>query len=91
MYRFSEGICSVRNRDGGVVLDVSHDRIFRLNACGAAVLESVEKGCSEEEIAGEIAIRYGVEREIALNDVRVFLQSLANRGVLSLSKIRRSV
>jgi hypothetical protein len=62
-----------------------------LNACGAAVLESVEKGCSEEEIAGEIAIRYGVEREIALNDVRVFLQSLANRGVLSLSKIRRSV
>jgi Coenzyme PQQ synthesis protein D (PqqD) len=88
MYRFSEGIHTVRSSDGAVVLDVPHNRIFRLNACGAAVLECVEKGRSEEEIADEIAMRHGVEREIVLNDIRAFLRSLASRGVLCLLKMR---
>lgn len=76
MYRVSAGVRSTRNEDGGIVLDIVHGQMFRLNPVGALILESLVKGCAETEIAEEIARRYSVSEVEAVADVREFLKSL---------------
>lgn len=76
MYEVSAGVRSTRNEDGGIVLDIDHGQMFRLNPVGALILESLRNGCAETEIAKEIAHQYGISQETAAVDVREFLQSL---------------
>ena len=76
MYELSTGVRSTRNEDGGIVLDIDHGLMFRLNPVGALILESMGKGCAEADIAQEIACRYNISEELASADVREFLQSL---------------
>ena len=76
MYALSAGVRSTRNEDGGIVLDIDHGQMFRLNPVGALILESLGKGCAEAEIAQEIARQYNISEETAFADIREFLQSL---------------
>jgi hypothetical protein len=76
VYEVSTGVRSTRNEDGGIVLDIDHGQMFRLNPVGALILESLEKGSAETEIAKEIARQYSISEEIAAADVREFLESL---------------
>ena len=76
MYDISDGVRSTRNEDGGIVLDIDHGQMFRLNPVGALILESLGKGCAEKEIAKEISREYSISEETASADIREFLQSL---------------
>ena len=76
LYDISAGVRSTRNEDGGIVLDIDHGQMFRLNPVGALILESIRKGCAEAEIAQEIAGQYNISEETAAADIREFLQSL---------------
>jgi hypothetical protein len=76
LYDISAGVRSTRNEDGGIVLDIDHGQMFRLNPVGALILESLGKGCAEAEIAQEIARQYNISEETASTDIREFLQSL---------------
>ena len=76
MYDISAGVRSTRNEDGGIVLDIDHGQMFRLNSVGALILESLGKGCTEKEIAKEISREYSISEETASADIREFLQSL---------------
>jgi Coenzyme PQQ synthesis protein D (PqqD) len=76
LYAVSAGVRSTRNEDGGIVLDIDHGQMFRLNPVGALILESLGKGCAETEIAQEISRQYSISEETAVADVREFLQSL---------------
>ncbi len=76
MYEVSTGVRSTRNEDGGIVLDIDHGQMFRLNPVGALILESLAKGSAETEIAQEIARLYSICEETAVADVREFLESL---------------
>ena len=76
MYAVSAGVRSTRNEDGGIVLDIDHGQMFRLNPVGALILESLAKGRAETEIAKEIAQQYSISEEAAMADVRDFLKSL---------------
>lgn len=76
MYEVSAGVRSTRNEDGGIVLDIDHGQMFRLNPVGALILESLGKGSAEMEIAKEISRQYGISEETARSDVREFLKSL---------------
>lgn len=76
MYDISDGVRSTRNEDGGIVLDIDHGQMFRLNPVGALILEFLGKGCAEAEIAQEIARQYNISEEAASADIREFLQSL---------------
>ena len=76
MYEVSSGVRSTRNEDGGIVLDIDHGQMFRLNPVGALILESAAKGCGEAEIAQNIAHQYSINEETAIADVREFLKSL---------------
>jgi hypothetical protein len=76
LYQVSAGVRSTRNEDGGIVLDIDHGQMFRLNPVGALILESLGKGCAEAEIAKEISQQYSINEETAIADVREFLKSL---------------
>jgi len=76
LYDISAGVRSTRNEDGGIVLDIDHGQMFRLNPVGALILESLGNGCAEEEIAKEISREYSISEETASADIREFLQSL---------------
>jgi hypothetical protein len=76
LYAVSVGVRSTRNEDGGIVLDIDHGQMFRLNPVGALILESLGKGRPEAEIAQEIVRQYSISEETAVADVREFLQSL---------------
>lgn len=76
MYEVSTGVRSTRNEDGGIVLDIDHGQMFRLNPVGALILELLGKGRPETEITKEIADQYGINEEMAAGDVREFLKSL---------------
>ena len=76
VYEVSAGVRSTRNEDGGIVLDIDHGQMFRLNPVGALILDFLGKGRSEAEIAQEVAGQYGISLEIARADVHEFLESL---------------
>jgi hypothetical protein len=76
VYEVSTGVRSTRNEDGGIVLDIDHGQMFRLNPVGALILESLGRGFAEIEIAKEISRRYSISEEIAVADVHEFLESL---------------
>jgi 2-phosphoglycerate kinase len=76
VYEVSTGVRSTRNEDGGIVLDINHGQMFRLNPVGALILESLAKGSGETEIAKEIARQYSISEETAAADMREFVESL---------------
>jgi hypothetical protein len=76
LYAISAGVRSTRSEDGGIVLDVQHGQIFRLNPVGAVILELLGEGCAQTEIATQIARQYRISEESAAVDVREFLESL---------------
>jgi hypothetical protein len=76
LYAVSAGVRSTRNEDGGIVLDVDHGQMFRLNPVAALILESLGKGSAETEIAKEISRQYSISEETAVADVHEFLQAL---------------
>jgi len=78
----SAEIRSARNADGGIVLDIDRGLMFRLNPVGALILEAIGKGCSEIEIAQEIAQLCSISEETAVADVREFVKSLKQHGVV---------
>jgi hypothetical protein len=76
VYEVSAGVRSTRNEDGGVVLDIDHGRMFRLNPVGALILDFLGKGCLEAEIAQEVADQCNISLEVARADMSEFLKSL---------------
>jgi hypothetical protein len=82
LYEISNGVRSTRNEDGGIVLDIDHGQMFRLNPVAALILESLGKGCAEPEIAQEIARHYSISAETASTDIREFLQVLEGHNLV---------
>jgi coenzyme PQQ synthesis protein D (PqqD) len=82
VYEVSTGVRSACNEDGGIVLDIDHGKMFRLNPVGSAILESIGKGYAEAEIVTDIICRYNVSRATALTDVRDFLRSMERHQLI---------
>ena len=82
MYEVSSGVRSTRSEDGGIVLDIDHGQMFRLNLVGALILESLAKGSGEAEIARGLVLQYSIKQETAIADVREFLKSLEEHRVV---------
>ena len=82
MYEIAAGVRSTRNEDGGIVLDIDHGQMFRLNPVGALILESLGQGRTETEITKEISREYSISEETAVADVREFLKSLEEHKLL---------
>jgi hypothetical protein len=80
--RVAENVRSTHNQDGGIVLDILHGQMFRLNLVGSRILELLKQGCSETQIADEISRQCAVPREIVEADLRGFLSHLEKHHLL---------
>lgn len=76
MYRVSDAVRSIHNQDGATVLDVRQGQMFNLNLVGSRILKLLKNGSAESEVVGEISREFGVDRDLAENDVREFIQTL---------------
>jgi len=76
MYKVSEGIRSTHGQDGAIVLDIRQGQMFNLNFVGSRILELLESGFTESLMVDEITCEFGINRDLAENDVREFLQNL---------------
>jgi hypothetical protein len=82
MYRMSETIRIVPARDGQVVLDIRRGQVLYLNATAALIVDRLQQGQSEAQIAEAIGNQFHVTREAVDRDIEEFLKSLEERGLV---------
>ena len=81
--RVAENVRSTHSKDGGIVLDILHGQMFRLNFVGSKILELLEQGFAEPEIAEQLAREFGIGRATAEADVREFVETLEKHHLLT--------
>jgi hypothetical protein len=82
MVKIRDGIRTATTEDGCVLLDIRENQILTTNLVGSQILELIKKGFEENEIKAEISRLYGLSIDVAATDVREFLQSLKERGII---------
>ena len=88
VHQLAQGIRSTSNQDGGTVLDIAGNRIFRVNAMAALILECVRQGWGEARIVAHIGTRYSINEDIARTDVHEFMEALNRHKLLCTAKGR---
>jgi len=63
--------------DGGVLFDLEHDRLLKLNPVGVEIWKLLTAGECEPLIVHQIAERYGIDQERVARDVRAVLARIA--------------
>jgi hypothetical protein len=66
------------NADGGVLLDMEHDRFLKLNRIGVEVWELLVAGATEANIVTRIAEQYRTDPARVTADVHALLQKIAD-------------
>jgi hypothetical protein len=74
--KVAEEVRCTQNQDGGIVLDIRHGQMFRLNLVGSRILALLEAGKDEPRIVEEISREFGVARKTANADVHEFIDAL---------------
>ncbi len=82
MFTLADSIRRTQNEDGGILLDIHHGQIFSLNAVGSRMIELLEKGFDEGQIAADVARAYAADIEIIRADVRDFIAVLQKYHIL---------
>jgi hypothetical protein len=82
MVRVGEHVRSTHSQDGGIVLDILHGQMFRLNFVGSKILELLKLGRTESEIAQQLMRDFAIERTTAETDVREFVEILEKQHLL---------
>lgn len=82
IYQLPDHVRSASRADSGVVLDIEHGRMFRLNCVGSRMLELVKSGLQEPEIVARIAEEFAIGFDTAVQDTREFLEKLRQLGVI---------
>jgi Coenzyme PQQ synthesis protein D (PqqD) len=82
VYEVTAGVRSTCNDDGMVLLDIMQGQVFRLNATGAAIFESLRMCKTESELSSSLAAMFSISLQQAEKDVREFLESLARQGLI---------
>jgi len=81
--RVAKNVRSTHSQDGGIVLDVLHGQMFRLNFVGSRILDLLKQGSAEPQIAEQLAREFGIERATAEADVREFVETLEKHHLLT--------
>jgi hypothetical protein len=82
MFRISDAIRRAQSDDGGVLLDILHGQMFCLNVVGAKILELLEKGFDEAQIAEQVRGAYVMDIETVRADVHEFIEVLNKHHIL---------
>jgi hypothetical protein len=73
----STTVLTKTSQDGGVLFDLEHDRLLKLNSVGVEIWKLFIAGESKPLIVHQIAQRYGVDQERVARDVRALLARIA--------------
>jgi hypothetical protein len=73
--------------DGGVLLDLEHDRLLKLNQVGVEIWNLLRSGDSEAEIVRKIAQKYSVNEQRVAKDVSLLLHKIAELQVTTSTSI----
>jgi hypothetical protein len=82
MYRVSDTVRSTHSQDGAIVLDIRQGQMFKLNFVGSRILELLKRGATEPAIVDEISRDFDVSRDLAESDVREFINTLKEQGLV---------
>jgi hypothetical protein len=85
MFKVSDSVCSTHGQDGAIVLDVQQGQMFNLNLVGSRILELLESGCSEGEIANVVSCEFNADIGVVRNDVKEFMETLETYKLLKAS------
>ncbi len=67
---------------GGVLFETRSEKVFTLNATGAAVVREIAAGTGEGEIAGRLRGRYDDPRGVLDGEVAALVADLRTRGLV---------
>jgi hypothetical protein len=81
--RISESVRVTHTQDGGVVLDILHGHLFRLNLVGSKILELLKQGYGQPEIVERLAHEFGIDSLTVETDVREFIETLEKHRLLA--------
>lgn len=73
---------SSHGRDGAIVLDIKHGRMFNLNPVGSRILELLKCGSDECEIIDRVCSEFGTPRDVVESDLHDFLLELENQRII---------
>jgi hypothetical protein len=65
-----------------ILINLSTGIYYSMDGPAAVAWAMLERGAAADEIAGELADRYGVEREVTASDVENLLEELVAEGLL---------
>lgn len=82
MLQLSKNVRTVIDPDGAILLDLLEGKMLRCNRTGATILELLLRRYDQDEITAEFRRRYQLPPDSAEADVRAFLMSLQNQGLL---------
>jgi hypothetical protein len=84
--KLSEHVRATHSQDGAIVLDILHGQMFRLNVVGSRMLELLNQGMTEAQIAEAISRDSGAPREIVATDLTEFLNHLERNHLLEIRR-----
>jgi hypothetical protein len=85
MHKVSDSVRSTHGQDGAIVLDVQQGQMFNLNVVGSRILELLEQGSTEAEIADTVSREFNADIDMVRDDVQEFLETLKTCKLLKTS------
>ena len=82
MRAISSSIRRTQTPDGGILLDIERGQMFSLNEIGSKILDLLETGYDEGQIAEHLSAAYGTDIDTVQVDVHDFLESLNQQHIL---------
>ena len=82
MLTISNTIRRTQTPDGAVLLDIERGQMFCLNAIGSKILDLLETGCDEAQIARQVSAAYDTDFDTVRADVREFLEALSRQSII---------
>lgn len=67
----------------GFIFDHRSGYVYLANRTGVHILQGLREGRSTGQIADSLSARFGLDREVALNDTQEFLENLQSEGLAS--------
>jgi hypothetical protein len=75
-------IRSVVDRDGALILDITHDRILTLNPTAGFIWDKLEKGHAVSRIVQELAQGTSMDPALIASEVEAFIEQLREKLLL---------
>jgi len=81
--RPSDAVTASASEDGLILLDLDGGLVLASNAVGARIWQLIEEQRTYAQIAQQLAQEFAIGAERASQDLRVFVASLVERGLVS--------